>query len=194
MAHPDQMNNPFWVPEQDEVPSVAVPYASSSGPQASVGVDMIIKGLGTIAARSKTTGTLEFIVRADEFNPTLKLTVTRNTCELVMKKKDTDDFKKVDEIDPSSKVCYPKELDAACLNTKAKDPTVYWISIDRSNKRFRYGQHLTNVSLTYLEKTFEDADEESKKWMNKLSSTEILQDGRVNNLTLSPHLLHMIID
>ena len=186
MAHPDQMNNPFWVPEQDEVPSVAVPYSSSSGLQASVGVDMVTKGLGAIAARSKTTGTLEFIVRADKSNPTLKLTVTRNTCELVMKKQDTDDFKKVDEIDSSSKVSYPKGPKAACLNTKAKDPTVYWISIDRSNKRFRYGQHLTNASLTYLEKTFEDADEESKKWMNKLSSTEILQDGRVNNLTSHP--------
>lgn len=151
--------------------------------------------------KSRKPGKLEFIVSSDELNPTLKLTITRNTCELAIKKKDTDDFKEIEEIDPSNMVYYPKQPKSAYLhirqvNDPSKkiiyDPTVYWISIDRSNKRFRYGQHLTNASLTYLEAHFKDANEESKNWMNKLSSTEVLQEGRVNNL--SPHLLHTIIE
>ncbi|KAE8327221.1 RmlC-like cupin domain-containing protein [Aspergillus sergii] len=188
MADPEHFTNPFWDPEPDEILSGRIPYSSI---EPAAGIEMTIGGLGTIAVRSKTTGTLEFIVRsAGPDLPTLKLTVTAESCVLQMKDNDSKPFRDIPVIEFPTEpresegpkklpyIYYPKQPESAYLNVQSKtDPTVYWISVDRSNKRFRYGQHLTNASLTYLEAHF-DGDRPSKQWMDQLKSTEIQQNGR----------------
>ncbi|GMF75086.1 unnamed protein product [Aspergillus oryzae] len=188
MADAEHFTDPFWAPEPDEILSGGVP-CSYNAPTASI--EMTIGGLGTIAVRSKTTGQLEFIVRsAGPDSPTLKLTVTAESCVLQMKDNDSEPFRDIPVIEYRAEtrksegpkklpyVYYPKQPESAYLNVRSKkDPTVYWISVDRSNKRFRYGQHLTNASLTYLEAHF-DGDRPSKQWMDQLKSTQILQNGR----------------
>lgn len=195
MADAEHFTDPFWAPEPDEILSGGVP-CSYNAPTASI--EMTIGGLGTIAVRSKTTGQLEFIVRsAGPDSPTLKLTVTAESCVLQMKDNDSEPFRDIPVIEYRAEtrksegpkklpyVYYPKQPESAYLNVRSKkDPTVYWISVDRSNKRFRYGQHLTNASLTYLEAHF-DGDRPSKQWMDQLKSTQILQNGRVSGF---PHV------
>ena len=191
MADPEHFTNPFWAPEPDGIISGHVPYSS---------IEMTIGGLGTIAVRSKPARTLEFIVRSSGPDlPTLKLTVTAESCVLQMKDADSKEFSPIRVVEyltePSVSeapmklpyVYYPKQPASAYLNVQSKkDPTVYWISVDRSNKRFRYGQHLTNASLTYLEAHF-DGNKPSEQWMDQLKSTEIQQDGRVSDVPLVQH-------
>lgn len=136
---------------------------------------MDIGGLGTISARSKTMELLEFIVNDKDKQPTLKLTITPSKCVLQMRDKSSGKYEDVPN------VVYPKQPAAACLNTLSKtDLTVYWISVDRSNKRFRYGQHLTNFSLTYLDVGL-DGDKPFPNWMDTLKSTDVHEDGHVSH-------------
>lgn len=177
MADPKDFSNPFWR-RAPRVGGTRGMQKKSAASQPYYGIDMVIGGLGTISARSKTRTQLEFIVKpgnpADQ--PTLKLTITKSDCLLYMKDKDSEKFKEVD-------VQYPKGKKSACLNIPDDTPdnddlTVYWISVDRSNKRFRYGQHLTNVSLTYLNAEL-DGKKPMDKWMDTLKSTDVTEGEQV---------------
>lgn len=164
MAHPDYFNDPFWIPPVDS--DIAV----TGGEQLYVGIEMKMGGLGTIAAKTAQPKTsLKFIIRPQDKTkqPTLKLEITKNTCNLY-------------KVDPTSgteeiKCEFPKGKKSAYLNVATKDETVYWISVDRSNGRFRYGQHLTNASMTYLQFVFKE-----KGWMNNLKTTDVYKDDKVS--------------
>ncbi|PLB35239.1 cysteine dioxygenase [Aspergillus candidus] len=176
MAAPEDFSNPFWTPTRQEAPQEG-PEGGAKKQYSSIqpiyGIAMDIGGLGTISARSKTMTLLEFIVNPESpgSQPTLKLTITPSSCVLQMRDKYSESFKDVPH------VVYPKQPPAARLNTLSKkDPTVYWISVDRSNKRFRYGQHLTNFSLTYLDVGL-NGDKPFPNWMDTLTSTDVFQDG-----------------
>lgn len=178
MAAPEDFNNPFWTPALPQAPQEGLEGESRKQYtfiQPIYRISMDIGGLGTISARSNTMTLLEFIVNDKDNQPTLKLTITPSTCVLQMREKSSGIYQDVPN------VVYPKQLAAACLNTLSKkDPTVYWISVDRSNKRFRYGQHLTNFSLTYLDVGL-DGNKPFANWMDTLESTDVNQDGEVSH-------------
>ncbi|KAM3551235.1 hypothetical protein MY1884_007827 [Beauveria asiatica] len=159
MASPSHFFDPFRTP-----PSVI------TAPNSPGKTPMLVGGLGTISAKSNAKNSIKFIVHSSDpsTQPTLTLDITGASC--VLSKRDNDSV-------PDQKVAdckFPKGEASAYLNVASKkDPTVYWISVDRSNARFRYGQHFTNVSMTFLQKDFGN----DHKWMDNLRITDIAQDG-----------------
>jgi hypothetical protein len=170
MADPDYFSDPFRTSPLDGL--------SPNEPLA--GITLKVGGLGTIATKAGLPKeSISFTMRSEQpkTQPTLTLKITRTGC--VLYKRDTDSG--TDK--PVAGCEYPKGEKAAYLNTATKDDTVYWISVDRSNHRFRYGQHLTNASMTYLQVVFE---EKTSSWMDKLKTTDVEADGIV-----SPHLSYI---
>lgn len=163
MAKPVNFFDPFATsPPVSEMPGV---------PETVV---MAIGGLGTISVKSQATKSIQYIVHPSDpaKQPTLTLTVTEKSC--VLYKRDSDSGS--DEV--VSGCTFPKGVASAYLNVASKvEPTVYWISVDRSNGRFRYGQHFTNASMTFLEKDFG----KDHAWMDNLVKTDITQDDEVSN-------------
>lgn len=198
MADPSRFSDPFWSvdsPSLSEAKAVAQATGSvgkvytmssfQSFGDSSEGMDVDgseslesmpartnfkIPGLGLIAVKCAPRKELEFVVYAGN-QPTLRLSIRQSS--LAMYRWDKSKGSEV-KVDPVS----PKGMSSAFLNDTTKDETVYWISVDRSNSRFRYGQHLLNASMTYLENTFED--NETDRWMNDLTATEVKIDGKVN--------------
>lgn len=178
MADPIHFGDPFWSPNESMSNGNAPSNYNGSDLVASpvAGIQMRIGGLGTIAARSKPTGSLKFIVRSADTKtqPTLTLEITDKSCILYKR----DDDSKKDEKVPGCE--FPKGEASAYLNLQSTvDPTVYWISVDRSNARLRYGQHLTNASMTYMQVLF---DKKTSKWMDNLKFTDVLQDDKVSSV------------
>ncbi|KAM0228270.1 hypothetical protein ACHAP5_011989 [Fusarium lateritium] len=68
---------------------------------------------------------------------------------------------------------FSKGKRSALLSPLTTDKTTYWISVDRSNARIRYGKYLINNSMTFMEIQFVKKDAE---WMENLSSTEVDRD------------------
>ncbi len=135
---------------------------------------MFVGGLGTMSAKSKAQKSIKYIVSPSDpaAQPTLTLEVTATSC--VLSQRDNDSQKD----QPVPGCTFPKGAASAYLNLASKkDPTVYWISVDRSNSRFRYGQHYANASMTFLEKNFD----KEQKWMGNLVKTDITQDDTVSN-------------
>jgi hypothetical protein len=199
MADPSHFTDPFWEP-QDQIPAEsdaqpqASPYKtanllcslSSSWETTPVGVEFVVGGLGTIAAKATSPEEgVTFTIRPQDRKkqPTLKLEITKTDCVLSKKEKDANKFVKYDEklkFEPGEErnkfndvVMFPKGKASALLDTLTKKAT-YWISVDRSNARIRYGQHLVNNSMTFMEIQFV---KEKAAWMDNLVSTEVEQDG-----------------
>lgn len=197
MADPSHFSDPFWSPSPARLSSLptsgAVSYRASSSTWSldrTVGVELKVGGLGTIAAKSeRPEKSLMFIVRSSNPNtqPTLMLEITKDDCILKKREKDSEEYKRIPEclnLDPEERdrskyidqVMFPKGKPSALLNASSSDKTTYWISLDRSNARIRYGQHLTNNSMTFMEVLF---DPETAKWMKHLSSTDVYRDNNV---------------
>ncbi|KAM3553511.1 hypothetical protein ARSEF4850_006890 [Beauveria asiatica] len=160
MASPSHFFDPFRTP-----PSVI------KAPNSPGKTPMLVGGLGTISAKSNAKNSIKFIVHSSDpsTQPTLTLDITGASC--VLSKRDNDSVPDQEVADCK----FPKGKASAYLNVASKkDPTVYWISVDRSNARFRYGQHFTNVSMTFLQKDFGN----DHKWMDNLRITDIVQDGK----------------
>ncbi|KAF4493861.1 Cysteine dioxygenase [Fusarium agapanthi] len=199
MADPSHFTDPFWEP-QDQIPVEldAQPQISpfkpanllysisSSSETIPVGIKFAVGGLGTIAAKADSpTESVVFTIRPEKRKeqPTLKLEITKTDCVLSKKDKDADKFVAYKEkltFGPAEErrkfhdlVMFPKGKTSALLDTLTKRPT-YWISVDRSNARIRYGQSLINNSMTFMEIQF---DKEKAAWMDNLVSTEVEQDG-----------------
>jgi hypothetical protein len=209
MADPSHFADPFWEP-QDQIPVALYsqpqisPFKpadllysiSSSLETTPVGIKFAVGGLGTIAAKANSPKeSVTFTIRPEKRKeqPTLKLEITKNDCVLSKKDKDADDFVAYEEKltfkpgEDRSKsydfVTFPKGKRSALLDTLTKKAT-YWISVDRSNGRIRYGQSLVNNSMTFMEIQFEkeevkEGEKEKEKdfWMDHLVSTEVEQDG-----------------
>ncbi|KAI1040754.1 hypothetical protein LB505_012088 [Fusarium chuoi] len=200
MADPSHFADPFWEPQEkipvelDAQPQVS-PFkpanllyslsSSSSWKTTPVGIDFAVGGLGTIAAKADSPKeSVIFIIRPEKRKeqPTLKLEITKTDCVLSKKDKDADKFVAYEEKltfkpdEDRSKsydyVVFPKGKASALLDTLTKQAT-YWISVDRSNARIRYGQSLINNSMTFMEIQFE---KEKAAWMDNLVSTEVEQD------------------
>ncbi|KAK5991267.1 hypothetical protein PT974_09547 [Cladobotryum mycophilum] len=115
------------------------------------------KGLGTVILRSRVQSALTFTVRPRSQNSkTFILEITRKQCKLYIKDPELDEKQVVDGY------TFPKFAEYAYLNPSRKDPTVYWISIDRVNSRFRY---------------------EDVEWMSELEYVEIEHDqSKITNI------------
>ncbi|KAF5268052.1 hypothetical protein FOXYS1_1066 [Fusarium oxysporum] len=199
MADPSHFTDPFWEP-QDQIPaesdaqSQVSPFKtanllysiSSSWETTPVGIDFAVGGLGTIAAKATSPKKgVTFTIRPEKRDeqPTLKLEITKDNCVLSKKEKDADEFvayKEKLKFEPGEErnkfndfVMFPKGKASALLDTLTTKAT-YWISVDRSNARIRYGQHLINNSMTFMEIQFK---KEKAAWMDNLVSTEVEQDG-----------------
>ncbi|KAF5588388.1 cysteine dioxygenase [Fusarium pseudocircinatum] len=199
MADPSHFADPFWEP-QDQIPVEldAQPQVSPFKPAnllssispswktTPVGIDFAVGGLGTIAAKADSPKeSVTFTIRPEKRKeqPTLKLEITETNCVLSKKEKDADKFVAYKEkltFEPGEErnkfydvVMFPKGKRSALLDTLTKRAT-YWISVDRSNARIRYGQSLINNSMTFMEIQFE---KEKAAWMDHLVSTEVEQDG-----------------
>ncbi|KAF4954455.1 hypothetical protein FGADI_5234 [Fusarium gaditjirri] len=201
MADPSHFTDPFWEPqdqipaESDTQPQVSPPKTanllysiSSSWETTPVGIDFAVGGLGTIAAKADSPKeSVTFTIRPEKRKeqPTLKLEITKTDCVLSKKDKDADKFVAYKEkltFGPDEErnkaydlVMFPKGKEVAFLD-KWTEKATYWISVDRSNARIRYGQHLINNSMTFMEIQFEK-EEEKAAWMDNLVSTEVEQDG-----------------
>ncbi|KAF5003515.1 hypothetical protein FDECE_9938 [Fusarium decemcellulare] len=199
-AHPSRFNDPFWEAPQalaSPQPEVSAPakngngkalFASFSSLERSVSdTKFVVGGLGTISVKSALPREqLTFIVQSQDpkTQPTVTLKITRDNCILSKRDNDSEENKPIPEVLDFSwdkerseyfdKVTFPKGKPSSFLNTLTTDKTTYWISVDRSNARIRYGQHLTNNSMTFMEIQF-TADK--AKWMKHLSSTDIYRDG-----------------
>ncbi|RMJ04682.1 hypothetical protein CDV36_014642 [Fusarium kuroshium] len=152
-----------------------------------VGVTLKIGGLGTISARSELPKTnLKFTIGPKDHNakPILVLTVTKQECIFEKLKLNSDEYETLEEFpgpEPEeedrskyfNKFWFPKGKPSALLNEPASDKTTYWISVDRSNARIRYGQHLLNNSMTFMEVLFDPNDAD---WMTFLSSVKVYRD------------------
>ncbi|EXA31151.1 hypothetical protein FOQG_09092 [Fusarium oxysporum f. sp. raphani 54005] len=199
MADPSHFTDPFWEP-QDQIPaeSNAQPQVSpfktanllysisSSWETTPVRINFAVGGLGTIAAKAtspKKGVTFTIRPKKGDEQPTLKLEITKDNCVLSKKEKDADEFvayKEKLKFEPGEErnkfndfVMFPKGKASALLDTLTTKAT-YWISVDRSNARIRYGQHLINNSMTFMEIQFK---KEKAAWMDNLVSTEVEQDG-----------------
>lgn len=160
-----------------------------------VGVNFRIGGLGTISVKSELPEqNLTFTIHPEDpdTQPTLKLEITRDDCILKKRENGSDVYKRIPECpnyDPEekdrskyfNKVMFPKGKASALLDVSSSDKTTYWISVDRSNARIRYGQHLTNNSMTFMEILF---DPEKAGWMDHLASTKVSRDNNVRHRTL----------
>ncbi|RBQ72284.1 hypothetical protein FVER14953_07598 [Fusarium verticillioides] len=212
MADPSHFADPFWEP-LDQIPvelgtqpqispfkpaNLLLSSTSSSWKTTPVGIDFAVGGLGTIAAKADSPKEcVTFTIRPEKRKeqPTLKLEITKTDCVLSKKDKDADKFVAYKEKltfkpgEDRSKaydlVTFPKGKASALLDTLTKKAT-YWISVDRSNARIRYGQSLANNSMTFMEIQFKkeevkEGEKEKEKekdfWMDHLVSTEVEQDG-----------------
>jgi hypothetical protein len=178
-------------------PKGAVSHANSSlsSSDQTVGVNFRIGGLGTISVKSELPEqNLTFTIHPEnpDTQPTLKLEITRDDCILKKRENDSDVYERIPEylnLDPEERdrskyfnqVMFPKGKTSALLDVSSSDKTTYWISVDRSNARIRYGQHLTNNSMTFMEVLF---DPEKAGWMDHLASTKVSQDNNVRQWTL----------
>ncbi|SCV37099.1 uncharacterized protein FFB14_06422 [Fusarium fujikuroi] len=198
MADPSHFADPFWEPQEkipvelDAQPQISpfkpanlLSSISSSWRTIPVGIDFAVGGLGTIAAKADSPKeSVTFIIRPEKRKeqPTLKLEITKTDCILSKKEKDANKFVAYKEKltfkpgEDRSKsydlVMFPKGKVSALLDTLTKQAT-YWISVDRSNARIRYGQSLINNSMTFMEIQFE---KKNAAWMDNLVSTEVEQD------------------
>ncbi|KAM3426860.1 hypothetical protein MY4824_009784 [Beauveria thailandica] len=177
MASPSHFYDPFRTP-----PSVI------KAPNSPGKTPMLVGGLGTISAKSNAKESIKFIVHSSDpsTQPTLTLDITGASCVLSKRDNDSVPYQKVADYK------FPKGEASAYLNVASKkDPTVYWISVDRSNGRFRYGQHFTNVSMTFLQKDFGN----DHKWMDNLRITDIAQDGKdIPNDDIRYNVLPVTVD
>ncbi|KAJ4180116.1 hypothetical protein NW755_011965 [Fusarium falciforme] len=171
-------------------PKGAVSHTNSSLPSSdqTVGVNFRIGGLGTISVKSELPEqNLTFTIHSEnpDTQPTLKLEITRDDCILKKRENDSDVYKRIPEclnLDPEERdrskyfnqVMFPKGKTSALLDVSSSDKTTYWISVDRSNARIRYGQHLTNNSMTFMEVLFDPA---KAGWMDHLASTKVSRDN-----------------
>ncbi|KAF9783046.1 hypothetical protein IL306_010588 [Fusarium sp. DS 682] len=196
MADPSHFTDPFWEPHpaQSDTQPQAGPFktanflysTTSSLETIPAGIDFVVGGLGTIAAKAYSPQEgITFTIRSQDrkTQPTLKLEITKDNCILSKKEKDADKFVPYQEkvkfeageerSKLSNVVMFPKGKASALLDTLSKKAT-YWISVDRSNARIRYGQSLVNNSMTFMEIQFKKKD---AAWMDTLATTEVEQDG-----------------
>ncbi|KAF5026357.1 hypothetical protein F66182_1565 [Fusarium sp. NRRL 66182] len=192
MADPSHFSDPFWSPPQSRVSThlgqgEILLTSFSSLERTTVGIDFVVGGLGTIAAkpdppRESLTFTLQ--PKDPKTQPTVKLDITEKNCLLSRRETDAAPFIDIPEVirfypdrersQYFDHVMFPKGKKSALLNDWTSDKTVYWISVDRSNARIRYGKHLVNNSMTFMEIQFV---KENAKWMKDLSSTNVERDG-----------------
>lgn len=194
---------------RQESPPAAKPISLISGPVSNgyhssltsldqtIGVKFKIGGLGTISAKCELPETsLTFTIHPEnsDTQPTLKLEITKDDCILKKRENDSGAYERIPEsldLNPEvrdrskyfDKVMFPKGKASALLDVSSSDKTTYWISVDRSNARIRYGQHLTNNSMTFMEVLF---DPEKADWMDHLASTKVSRDNNVRLQTLLP--------
>ncbi|KAM3450001.1 hypothetical protein MY3296_006462 [Beauveria thailandica] len=136
MASPSHFFDPFRTP-----PSVI------KAPNSPGKTPMLVGGLGTISAKSNAKESIKFIVHSSDpsTQPTLTLDITGASCVLSKRDNDSVPYQKVADYK------FPKGEASAYLNVASKkDPTVYWISVDRSNGRFRYNVLPVTVDLPPL--------------------------------------------
>lgn len=76
-----------------------------------------------------------------------------------------------------------KGQDACYLNSGLE--TTYWLSLDKENGILRYGKYFTNKSMTLVEATLKQENkdgvmiwknEEQFSWLEKVKTTEVMQD------------------
>ncbi|KAG5658009.1 hypothetical protein KAF25_006960 [Fusarium avenaceum] len=196
MADPSHFSDIFWEPPktlvavQPDFPPTGdgevLLTTFSSLERATAGVDFMVPGLGTIAAKPDPPETsLAFTIRPvnPKTQPTLTLTITKGNCVLSRREKDSEkdipfeeliDFEEDKERSTYvNKVMFPKGKLSAVLSPLTTDKTAYWISVDRSNARIRYGKYLINNSMTFMEIQFVKKE---AAWMENLSSTEVHRD------------------
>lgn len=207
MADPSHFSDPFWsppparpsaLPQKGELMFVA--NTSWQSLDQTVGVELKVGGLGTISAKSELPEkSLMFTINSEnpKTQPTLTLEVTKDDCILKKREKDSDGYKRIPELldlDPevrdrskyTDQVMFPKGKPSALLDASSLDKTTYWISVDRSNARIRYGKYLTNNSMTFMEILF---DPKKAEWMKHLNSTDVYRDDNVRSGTsLDLHL------
>ncbi|RGP66306.1 cysteine dioxygenase type i [Fusarium sporotrichioides] len=199
MADPSHFSDIFWEPPKALVAAQPDPASPKNGEvllttfysleRSTVGIDFLVPGLGTIAAKPHPPEmNLTFTIRPThpETQPTLTLKITKSDCVLSKREKDSEKDVPFEELlsfrgDKErstyvNKVMFPKGKLSALLNPLMTDKTAYWISVDRSNARIRYGKYLINNSMTFMEIQFVKQD---AVWMENLSSTEVDRDGSV---------------
>ncbi|KAI8711932.1 Cysteine dioxygenase [Fusarium sp. LHS14.1] len=181
-----QATSPVVKPVSGAV-SNGINYSLASLDQ-TVGVKFRIGGLGTISVKCDLPEkSLIFTIHPEnsETQPTLKLEITKDDCILKKRENDSGAYERIPEsldLNPEvrdrskyfDKVMFPKGKASALLDAMSSDKTTYWISVDRSNARIRYGQHLTNNSMTFMEILF---DPEKADWMDHLASTKVSRDN-----------------
>jgi hypothetical protein len=197
MADPSHFSDIFWEPPKPLVAAQPDVPPSDNGEvllttfysleRSTAGVDFLVPGLGTIAAKPDPPETsLTFTIRPanPKTQPTLTLKITKSDCVLSKRKTDSEKDVPFEELlsfegDKErstyvNKVMFPKGKLSALLSPLTTDKTAYWISVDRSNARIRYGKYLINNSMTFMEIQFVKKEAE---WMESLSSTEVDRDG-----------------
>lgn len=167
--------DPFWEPEGTSEPQPP-PAAPPEGYQ------LEVPGKGIIFARSTAAKSLCFKVSPPNGSGdrSFTLDVTKGSCVFST---ETADVKtplpnqRFVKMPPASANLRATRPGAAVI------PTVYWLSIDRSNAVIRYGKDLPNNALTNLEVQL---DKETDKWIESLVDVSVIEDGEVSSQTSVP--------
>ncbi|KAK6504449.1 hypothetical protein TWF506_002646 [Arthrobotrys conoides] len=174
--------NPFW--EKPKFKKTTLAMSSRISDLASIGIAALaIDGKGTIAVKSWSTDSVEFRVKqtGDTPYPILVLKITNSTVSFSQEDKDGNATPLIDEsVRPEGNPYVP--------TIAPKDGTVYWLSVDRSNRVLRYGKHYTCKALTLMEVKL---DSQLDLWLEHLGPVEV-DDGASPQVKISR--LPVIVD
>ncbi|KAJ5525311.1 hypothetical protein N7494_011961 [Penicillium frequentans] len=179
MADPIHFADPFWEdPSGRSAPKKSFEHgrisfaALSSRPIHTADLDIV--GQGTIAVKSKTTKTIEITVSTHYSDPMLILRITQ---------KDAVFYKKSGDEEVLTSKAVKNEGSLYIEEVAPDDGTVYWLSIDRSNRILRYGKYYTWNALTLREV---ELNANSGKWLENLTNVQVKDGSEAPFFTIKP--------
>lgn len=161
MADPLEFNDLFW----DALPEDDIDYhegPASFSPTPFGTATLSIVGQGTIAAKSKATQNLDFVVSTGDGYPKLSLKITQTACTFAKEDENQKTIYSSERTRPETSPYLPEMATA--------DGTVYWLSIDRSNWILRYGKYYSCKALTIMQVSL---TVQTGAWLEKLTAVDV---------------------
>jgi hypothetical protein len=161
MADPLEFNDLFW----DALPEGDIDYSegpTSFSPTPVGTATLSIIGQGTIAAKSKATQNLDFVVSTGDGYPKLSLKITQTACTFAKEDGSQKTIYSSEHVRPETSPYLPE--------TATADGTVYWLSIDRSNLILRYGKYYSCKALTIMQVSL---TMQTGAWLEKLTAVDV---------------------
>ncbi|KAK0707799.1 RmlC-like cupin domain-containing protein [Lasiosphaeris hirsuta] len=118
-------------------------------------IDLPVVGQGTVAVRAKVRESLSIKVKRDA-TESLHLRIGLGNISISIQDKKGEhhlDWSNLKTVDDRASLLNPKRI------------TTYWLSIDKVNRRLRYGKHFLNKSMTLLESDLNAAMNNRYTWL-----------------------------